>query len=87
MNADPQSPFRTDELIAFGDFLTDQSKVQAADVGVKLVPKESSNAPPEIAIQHKLIEDALARLKCKSSMLQPRVMQDWMLGRSYSKLQ
>ena len=39
MNADPQSPFRTDELIAFGDFLTDQSKVQAADVGVKLVPK------------------------------------------------
>lgn len=35
MNADPKSPFRADQLITFGDFLNDQPKVQAADVGIK----------------------------------------------------
>jgi hypothetical protein len=60
MNSDPASPFRVTELIAFGDILDEHSKVQTADVAVALSPKESDQAMPATAVEHKREEHVLA---------------------------
>ena len=51
MNSDPASPLRATELIAFGDFLDNHSKVQAADVGVGLSPKHPEQVMPATAME------------------------------------
>jgi hypothetical protein len=86
MNSDPASPFRVTELIAFGDFLDQHPKVQAADVGVGLSPRHSDQALPATAVEHKSEEHALADLKEKSPMLHLYLIENWMLKRSHRDL-
>jgi hypothetical protein len=86
MNADPASPFRVTELIAFGDFLDEHPKVQAADVGVGLSPKQSDQVMPATAAEHKREEHVLADLKAKSPMLHLQLIEDWMRKRSHQDM-
>ena len=86
MNADPASAYRVTDLIAFGDFLSDRAKVQAADVGVGLRPKQPDQADPATAVEHKRKEHVLADLKTKSPMLQLHLVEDQMQKRSHQDL-
>ena len=43
-NSDPHSAYQITEAVAFGDFLRDAARVQAADVGIRLVPKSDDPA-------------------------------------------
>lgn len=87
MNGDPSVPFRIKGLLAFGDFLDERPKVQAADVGVALVPRRPQEAGPETAVERKHEEQALAGLKAKSAMLQLHRLEDWMRRRAHQDLQ
>ncbi|MGI9074090.1 MAG: hypothetical protein ACR2JB_22880 [Bryobacteraceae bacterium] len=53
MNRDPSSPYTISEAVAIGDFLSDQARVQAGDVGIRLTPKKAN---PEPAVRQHSIE-------------------------------
>jgi len=74
------------DLIAFSDFLDDHPKLQAADAGVSLSPKQSDQVVTATAMEHKREEHVLADLKAKSPMLHLRLMEDWMRKRSHRDL-
>ena len=44
INRDPRAEFKLPKAVAFGDFLSDRPKVQAADVGVELRRRNPSSA-------------------------------------------
>lgn len=45
VNQDPNAPYTITEAIAFGDFLADAARMQAADVGIRLARKEDAQVP------------------------------------------
>jgi hypothetical protein len=73
MNSDPAAPVHVTDVVAFGDFLDELEKVQAADVGVGL----TSTA------DHKITEDVLTNLRARSTMLHLHPYEDWMRKRSH----
>jgi len=83
MNADAAAPFRVSELVAFGDFLDENAKAQAADVGVGLARKEREAGEVETAVEHKREEDVLTALRGKSSLLHLHPIEDWMRKRRH----
>ncbi|HLJ48139.1 MAG TPA: hypothetical protein VKU01_19125 [Bryobacteraceae bacterium] len=83
MNAAPASPFRVIELIAFGDFLDEHAKVQAANVGVGLAPKDLAKNVSDSAVERKREEHVLSDLRGKSTLLHLNLIEDWMRKRSH----
>jgi len=83
MSADSGAPFRVSEVVAFGDFLDENAKAQAADVGVALERKERDRGDAATAMEHKREEDVLAVLRGKSSLLHLHPMEDWMRKRRH----
>jgi hypothetical protein len=86
MNSDPSSQFQVAELIAFGDFLDERPKVQAADVGVALLPKKQDQVAAPSVMERQRQERVLADLPAKSSMLHLHLIEDWMRKRSHRDL-
>jgi hypothetical protein len=86
MNADRSSPFQVAELIAFGDFLDQRPKVQAADVGVALLPKKQDQAAAPSVMERQRQERVLADLRAKSSILHLHLIEDWMRKCSHRDL-
>jgi hypothetical protein len=43
INHDPDAEYEVSEAVGFGDFLSDQARVQAADVGIRLTPRKSDS--------------------------------------------
>ena len=84
MNSAGGPPFRVTGLVAFGDFLDEGAKVQAADAGVGLT--HAVDVPPGAAVEHKREEHILAELKAKSAMLHLHLLEDWMRRRSHLDL-
>jgi hypothetical protein len=82
-NQDRKSEFRVADAVAFGDFLIGRSRVQAADVGVRLVARkgragEQNSAREEIAF--------LKQLRAKSALVQLHPYETWMSHRSHRRL-
>jgi hypothetical protein len=48
--------------VAFGDFLSDQPRVQAADVGIRLTPRKADSGNSGLAVEHKAEEAFLKEL-------------------------
>ena len=78
MNADAATSFRVSEIVAYGDFLDEKTKAQAADVGVGLTPKKRDGEEIGTAAEHQREVDVLAALRGKSTMLHLRLIEDWM---------
>jgi hypothetical protein len=83
MNQNRTSEFRVSDAVAFGDFLIGRSRVQAADVGVRLVGRnaragEHNSAREEIAL--------LKQLRAKSALVQLHRYETWMSHRSHRRL-
>lgn len=51
VNDDPDAAYKITEAVAFGDFLRDQSRVQAADVGIRLQRRADAQSTTS-AIEH-----------------------------------
>jgi hypothetical protein len=82
-NRDRKSEFRVSDAVAFGDFLIGRSRVQAADVGIRLVARkgqagELNSAREEIAF--------LKQLRAKSALVQLHRFETWMSHRSHRRL-
>ena len=86
MNEGRNASFRIEGAVAFGDFLLkDRAKVQAADVGIRLVFRESSTAL-QSASDFQAENKFLRELRGKAQMLNVRPYADWMSRRSHREL-
>jgi hypothetical protein len=85
VNEDANAPYRITEAVAFGDFLSDATRLQAADVGIRLAPRtnEESIAP---AKEHAAELNFLKQLRGKTALLHVLPCEDWMSSRSYLPL-
>ena len=84
-NSDPDTAYKIAEAVAFGDFLRDAARVQAADVGIGLVSKSDDLAMPS-AKQHAAELDFLKQLRGKTALLHVVPYEDWMSSRSHMRL-
>jgi hypothetical protein len=85
VNGDSKAPYQVAEAVAFGDYLGDKTRVQAADVGVRLSPRKAkrSQAP---AKEHEAQREFLRRLRGKAATLHVTAYEDWMGRRKNQKL-
>jgi hypothetical protein len=79
VNKDRNAAFKISEAVAFGDFLSGRANCQAADVGIKLAPRESANDRDEA-------NNFLKQLRGKSLFLNVRPYEPWMSKRSHRRL-
>jgi hypothetical protein len=86
VNKDKNSAYKITEAVAFGDFLLqDRAKVQAANVGVRLLPRGEAS-PMRSASDAKAEARFLRALRGKMRMLNIRPYADWMSQRSHIRL-
>lgn len=84
-NEDRNARYRITEAVAFGDFLSDRGRVQAADVGVRLIPKEDGESIASVK-EHAAELDFLKQLRGKAPVLHVVPYEDWMSSRSHKRL-
>jgi len=83
---DFKSPFKISAAVAFGDFLGDQPRVQAPDVGIELAKRKSDAAAKPSATEAKARLAFLKQLRGKNTPLNLQLYQDWMSKRSHQNL-
>lgn len=84
---DFKAPFKISAAVAFGDFLGDQCRVQAPDVGIELARRKSDSAGSAIsATESKNRFAFLKQLRGKNAPLNLRPYQEWMAKRSHKNL-
>jgi hypothetical protein len=86
INNDKGAEYTVSEAVAFGDFLFEQPRVQAADVGVRLTPQEAHSESSALAIEHKAEQAFLKQLRGRSAALHIQPYEEWMSARSHRKL-
>jgi len=84
-NEDPHAQYKIADAVAFGDFLRDAVRVQAAEVGIRLVPTSDSELIAS-AQEHAAELDFLKRLRGKTALLHVVPYEDWMSARSHQQL-
>lgn len=84
-NKNPNAGYRITEAVAFGDFLRDAVRVQAADVGIRLVPKSDSGAIAS-AQEYAAELNFLKEVRGKTALLHVIPYDDWMSSRSHQRL-
>lgn len=85
VNKDAQSPYKVTEAVAFRDFLRDAARVQAADLGIRLLSSSDSGATASPK-EHATELDFLKKLRWKSALLHVFPYEDWMSSRSHVRL-
>jgi hypothetical protein len=83
---DFKSPFKISAAVAFGDFLSDRSRVQAPDVGIRLVRRKTDDAARGSAVENKERLAFLKQLRGKNTPLHVQPYQEWMSKRPHLKL-
>lgn len=78
-NRDTDTRYKITQAVAFGDFLADRARVQAATVGIQLEPKKSGTKGENSAEERRAF---LRRLKGKGGVLQVRPYEKWMSKRT-----
>jgi hypothetical protein len=84
-NQDASAQFHVTKAVAFGGFLAGRVRVQAADIGVQLSPREPASAVAGSAIEKAAQREFLRQLK-GSPILNIRPYDEWMSSRSHRKL-
>lgn len=85
-NRDSKAPFKITEAVAFGDFLSDRTRVQAADIGIELVRRSPVDDSPESHQEHMAREEFLKQRLGKTPLLHIRPYEPWMRARSHRAL-
>jgi hypothetical protein len=84
INRDSEAPYKVVEAVAFGDFLSDRARVQAAEVGLQLTRREPGEA--DSAKETKMQREFLKQLHGRSSVLHVRPYEKWMSARTHRNL-
>jgi integrase len=69
INQETNARYKVTEAVAFGDFLSDRPRLQAADVGIRLVPRKSDTNETETAREHAAEEAFLKQVRGKTASL------------------
>jgi hypothetical protein len=85
VNEDPNADYKITDAVAFGDFLGDAARVQAAEVGVRLMPKKAEETTAS-AKQHRAELAFLKQLQGKTALLHVEPYEEWMRSRSHRDL-
>jgi len=87
LNSDQSATYRVTRAIAFGDFLLDRVRVQAAEVGIELQPRVSTETDKRESVTSRAQEKALLkRLQGHSTLLRVQQYEPWMSDRSHRDL-
>jgi hypothetical protein len=85
INEDSHAEYKIAEAVAFGDFLSDAARVQAAEVGIRVESKSGASAIAS-AEEHAAERAFLKQLRGKSALLHIIPYEDWMRSRSHRQL-
>jgi hypothetical protein len=83
-NGNKQSPFSVVEVVAFGDFLSGSSRVQAADVALQLKRRKADAGSP--SEENSARQAFLKQLRGRTAALQLREHEEWMTRRKHRRL-
>ncbi len=83
VNRDRRAAFHVADAVAFGDFLLEVPRVQAAEVGLSLVARAPTDAPDHRASGE---HEFLRFLSGKGRLLRLQTYQPWMSKRSHRRL-
>lgn len=86
VNDDSQSPYKIAEAVAFGDFLTSRARVQAADIGIRLQPRNDDARGRRSARQETSEARFLSQLRGRTPLLNLLPYAGWMATRTHRKL-
>lgn len=86
VNRDSRAPYNNVEAVAFGDFLAGRSLVQAADIGIRLVPRSSSDAAANALAQEQKHREFLKQLRGRTPLINVLPYAQWMSLRSHRNL-
>jgi len=85
VNQDSKSRYKVTGAVAFGDFLQQKPRVQAADVGIRLEPRKAKRN--ELPKMERAAERAfLKQLRGKTMTLNVLPYEDWMSARTHRRL-
>jgi hypothetical protein len=87
VNKDSKDTFRVTAAVAFGDFLLiGRTRVQAAEVGIALAPRDEAASAGRSASEARLERQFLRQIRGKTALLHVRPYADWMSKRSHLNL-
>ncbi len=85
VNEDPNADYKITDAVAFGDLLSNAARVQAAEVGIRLTPKNEEQLTGSAKARRGEIA-LLKQLRAKSALLHVVPYEDWMNTRSHLRL-
>ena len=86
VNEDHTAEYKVADAVAFGDFLSGRARVQAADVGIRLEPRNPIGHHPHFASERSRQEAFLRQLKGKTPLLNVQPYAEWMGARTHRTL-
>jgi hypothetical protein len=85
VNKDSKSVYKIIEAVAFGDFLLQKARVQAAEVGIRLEARKAKRGE-SLATQHAGERAFLRQLRAKAATVNTLPYAEWMSGRTHRRL-
>ena len=86
VNEDSSSDYKIAEVVAFADFLSGRARVQSADVGIRLEPRNPAAHHPHWAGEQDRQEAFLKQLRGRTPLVNLRPYAEWMGARTHRKL-
>jgi hypothetical protein len=86
INRDSRAPYKVSAAVAFGDFLSDRSRVQTPEVGVHLTRRNSDQEDPQSAEERKAQQQFMQQLQGRGRIVRVRPYENWMSARTHRKL-
>ena len=86
INHDPRARYKVVEAVAFGDFLSNRTRVQASEVGVQLAPRGPVEGASNSANDRNAQREVLKRLQSGNSVVHIKPYETWMSARTHRSL-
>ncbi len=86
VNQDSSAEYKVADAVAFGDFSSGRAHVQAADIGIRLEPRNPAAHHPHWAGERERQEAFLKQLRGKTPLLNLQSYEEWMSARAHRKL-
>jgi DNA-binding transcriptional regulator YhcF (GntR family) len=86
VNEDSSAEYKITDAVAFGDFLSGRARVQAADVGIRLEPRNPAAHHPHWAGEQDRQEVFLKQLRGRTPLVNLHPYAEWMSVRTHRKL-
>jgi DNA-binding transcriptional regulator YhcF (GntR family) len=86
VNQDSSAEYKIADAVTFGDFLSGRARVQSADVGIRLEPRNLTAHHPHWASEHDKQEAFLKHLRGRTLLVNLHPYAEWMSARTHRKL-